>query len=492
MLSIPYSNGGGGTLNLRLSGDYTGQTCYLVPNGEGGTVVSLDGVACYRHGTLILTDRGEAAVETLRIGDLVVTRSGAGRPIRWIGQRRYAGAAAQDPEVRPVRIAAGALANGASIRQIEAADEVAYCHLELDTHDVIHAEGALSETFVDDDGSRRNFDNVAEYHALYPAAPAAPPRYCAPRLEDGEALDAVRQRLAPRAHPGAATGPPARRLRGSLDHVGRDRIAGWACDEADPGAPVAVRILDNGAVLGLVTADQYRPDLAQAGIGTGRHGFAFIVPGGLSPETRHVIQAQPVADGQDLAGSPAVREPEADAPAASAISPMHGYLDTATRELIGGWAWDPLRPDERVPLQIVANGAVIGAVLANRLRPDLAKAGVGDGRHGFQLAIPGGLPPDRRHVIHVRHAADGAELQHSPAVIEAADRFDAWPHYGSVEDVLRRQAGCFDAVYLHRPATVAKYHGLARHHCPGARILSGAAERRPVHRTGLVGGHGPS
>jgi hypothetical protein len=63
------------------------------------------------------------------------------------------------------------------------------------------------------------------------------------------------------------------------------------------------------------------------------------------------------------------------------------------------------------------------------------------------------------------------------AALEEAD-VDCWrrPHYGSVEEVLCRQAGCFDAVYLHRPTTVAKYHALARHHCPGARILSGAAQ----------------
>ncbi len=45
-------------------------------------------VACYCTGTLIRTARGDVAVEDLAAGDLVVTASGAHRPIRWIGHQQ--------------------------------------------------------------------------------------------------------------------------------------------------------------------------------------------------------------------------------------------------------------------------------------------------------------------------------------------------------------------------------------------------------------------
>jgi hypothetical protein len=62
------------------------------------------------------------------------------------------------------------------------------------THSLIYAEGALAETFLDDD-SRGMFNNASDYHSRYPEGrPAA--FWCAPRVENGSGLEAVRQRLA--------------------------------------------------------------------------------------------------------------------------------------------------------------------------------------------------------------------------------------------------------------------------------------------------------
>jgi hypothetical protein len=94
-----------------------------------------------------------------------------------------------------VLIPASALVNGVSIVQAQKVDKVEYFHLELETHDVIIAEGALSM-----------FHNAASYRETYPDATPVPPRYCAPRVEDGEALQAVRDRIAARIeeHPQAS------------------------------------------------------------------------------------------------------------------------------------------------------------------------------------------------------------------------------------------------------------------------------------------------
>ena len=72
-----------------------------------------------------------------------------------------------------VLIEAKDLVNGFSIVQAERVDKVEYFHIELDSHDVIVAEGALSETFIDDD-SRGMFHNAARIpRALSAAAPGA-------------------------------------------------------------------------------------------------------------------------------------------------------------------------------------------------------------------------------------------------------------------------------------------------------------------------------
>jgi hypothetical protein len=212
---------------------------------------------CYSAGTLIATERGDVAVEDLVVGDRVITSSDMARPIKWIGRRSYSGRfALGQKHILPICIKAGALdetvprrdlwisphhamyldgvlieakdlVNGVSIVQSERVEKVEYFHVELDSHDVIFAEGALSESFCDDD-SRGMFQNEQEYRAINPDASQAPERYCAPRRDEGYEVEAARRHIDVRAGLRAAAEQPAPTLRGYVDTVSRRCIAGWS------------------------------------------------------------------------------------------------------------------------------------------------------------------------------------------------------------------------------------------------------------------------
>ncbi|MEO6842134.1 MAG: Hint domain-containing protein [Bradyrhizobium sp.] len=311
--SITYSFSGADATN---GGDDPDRTvAWAIGDGINNSLAAhstIDEIACYCRGTLIETSDGEVAVETLAIGDRLLTMSGALRPIKWIGRRSYGGRFIVGREdILPIRIKAGALddnvplrdlwisphhamylngvlieardlVNGCSIVQAEQVETVEYFHIELETHDVIVAEGALSETFVDDD-SRDMFHNAHEYRELHPEATSVPARYCAARPRHGYEVEAVRQEIARRA--GLRTPddqPRVSEMRGYVDRINSECIAGWAQNVDHPEAQVCLDIFVGGRLIGQTLANRYREDLARPDIGSGHHGFEFRLPVGLS------------------------------------------------------------------------------------------------------------------------------------------------------------------------------------------------------------------
>ena len=312
--------------SLTVEGSYAPGFFHIGEYLPGGFGIEI--VACYCRGTMILTPAGEVAVEELRIGDSVTTYAGQARPVKWIGRRSYDGRfVAGRRDVLPIRFRPGSLGpnvphrelcvsphhamfldgalvpaellvNGVSVVQEDVVETGRVFPCRARDHDVLIAEGAPAESFVDRD-SRQMFHNAAEFAALYPERDGTVMPSCAPRLEPGAELLRIRAEIDARAGLRAAS---AGALLGHLDEVRPDRIAGWAFDPSNPGQPVTLLVELDGRVIGPVLAVRHRADLERAGHGSGRCGFEFA---GLGLATRaRMLRIVRESDGAELAGSP--------------------------------------------------------------------------------------------------------------------------------------------------------------------------------------------
>jgi len=186
---------------------------------------------CFLRGTLILTARGEVPVERLRAGELVATKFGGLRPVRWMGTQRFEGRLAgkghqpirfaagslgnglpscdlrvspghamlvQDGQGGEVLAHAGALVNGSTITQERVRGEIEYFHIDLGPHDCVLANGAWAESYFED-RNRDAFHNAAAFHALNPGHVPERQATCLPIVTaEHPGIDGVRRLLAPR------------------------------------------------------------------------------------------------------------------------------------------------------------------------------------------------------------------------------------------------------------------------------------------------------
>jgi hypothetical protein len=183
---------------------------------------------CFVTGTRIATARGEVAVENLRVGDrLVALLSHRFAEVVWLGRSFLTCANhRRGQDVWPVRVSAGAFANGIPHRDLllspdhaiyvegtlvpvrflingatvtqEPVSTVTYWHIELASHDVLLANGLPAESYLDT-GNRGQFDNAIEPRPARVDMCAPNAKSCAPVALDPASHVPLRRRLLARA-----------------------------------------------------------------------------------------------------------------------------------------------------------------------------------------------------------------------------------------------------------------------------------------------------
>lgn len=179
---------GASTWTTTFTGAVSSNDYFIVTKDtDGSTVLTF---VCFLAGTLIRTDNGEATVESLNIGDNVITyvdgrevvqpivwvgkktahvKSGlpldeAGYPVRVLKDAISAGVPHQDLLVTPEHcfyfegrfIPARMLVNGKSVFYDTTMTTYDYYHVETENHSVLWSNGALTESYLDT-GNRQEF-----------------------------------------------------------------------------------------------------------------------------------------------------------------------------------------------------------------------------------------------------------------------------------------------------------------------------------------------
>jgi autotransporter passenger strand-loop-strand repeat protein len=218
---------GANSATLQLVGDYTGYNFTL---SNAATAAEVTAMPCFCAGTQLLAANGMVMVEDICVGDMMVTMRPDGPAMRrvvWTGKRSLDLRRHPDPDmVRPVRIRAGAfsagvpehdlrlsplhavyheghlfevasLINGVTIYQEQNGTHVTYYHIELDSHDILLAEGLEVESYLDT-GSKIMFEDqgVLTLHPDFATPHDAP--FCVPMVREGEKLTALQALLTQR------------------------------------------------------------------------------------------------------------------------------------------------------------------------------------------------------------------------------------------------------------------------------------------------------
>lgn len=221
-----------------LQADPQPSSTYVAQVSFKPSIFDLD-IVCFAAGTLIRTDKGDIAVEALRVGDMVWTRDNGFQPLRWAGVSHLdAIDLAANPKLLPIRIKAGALGvnmpaadlivspqhrmliRSAIAQRMFGALEVlvpakhltelpgidvdasvtsiTYHHLMFDAHEVVVSNGAGSESLYPGAQALRALgaEAVAEIEAIFPGVLMASPQTARPFARGAKVRQMVSRHVA--------------------------------------------------------------------------------------------------------------------------------------------------------------------------------------------------------------------------------------------------------------------------------------------------------
>ncbi|MDO6617626.1 hypothetical protein [Shewanella sp. 6_MG-2023] len=162
-----------------------------------------------------------------------------------------------------------------------------------------------------------------------------------------------------------------------IDIVSPELISGWAFYQGgDHKAHIEVR--SGETTLWSTMADNVREDLQQAGFGD----CAFSITPNIKVLVGNIESVDIYIDGHKIneAPFPLVMQ-------ALNLDAYTCHIDINEGDKVNGWARYNDNDTHRVEVSLQVGDAVLGRVIADNMRQDLADANIGDGQYGFQMSL---------------------------------------------------------------------------------------------------------
>lgn len=234
---------------------------------------------------------------------------------------------------------------------------------------------------------------------------------------------------------------------GVVESLSWAHASGWAWQAGRGDLAAELDIMIGGRVVRTVAAGDFRPDLADSGIGQGKHGFSLSFAGIIERDAFRAEDVQVVFRGSQkplhvldtaineaarAAGRAQVAPVKQEAPAGRSDGIAAGFA--CARGLLQGWVINP-RGQQPEWIEVRLDGVPVWNGFARRLEA-VTLDGVSERRHvGFRVQLPAAQEwtAKRRLSLHTR---DGAHLPGSPVDVPYGDHV-----LGNVEKATREAEG---------------------------------------------------
>lgn len=201
---------------------------------------------------------------------------------------------------------------------------------------------------------------------------------------------------------------------GYFDGFQGSKICGWASTDTFETVNVEISI-DNSWQQQSECSD-YRIDLEENSIGSGKHAFHIEIPAEFATGKKHMatVKAMSAERGKQLASVEFVVKQGNAYTALNEAANTKSHLDRIQGANIKGWAC--IEDDVQVKpwIELFIDEQTIGVVKAETYREDLDKAGISNGEVAFSLPIPGKFFDGKKHTVEARFVGSDKSLHGSP------------------------------------------------------------------------------